>query len=86
MASEEEENFDDDFIAPFLLLVDRGIGNEITKSFWCPTMDLLCLVNNKNEVWVQRAGSGSSWTRLKTLASSSSSEVTDVSWRTPDGA
>lgn len=77
---DSEEN-----VAPFRLLVDKGIGNEIIDSTWCPTMDLVALINSKNEVLVQRAGSGSSWTRLLLLSGSSSSPVSCISWRNPDG-
>lgn len=80
-----EENSEVEDIAPFKLLVDKGIGNDVLEAKWCPTMDLLGFINSKNEILVQRAGSGSSWARLLTLTGSSSTKPICISWRIPDG-
>ena len=71
--------------ANFTLLVDKAIGGAVKELKWCPTMDLLALVNSKEEVWIQRAGSGSSWTRLLSLTSPSNHKTTSIAWRSPDG-
>lgn len=81
--SEEEEILLE--VDPFRLLVDKNVGSVVVTEEWCPTMDLLVLMNEKNEVWIQRAGSGSSWTKLSSLSPSSNYKTISLSWRFPDG-
>jgi hypothetical protein len=67
-------------------LLDKRLAESIKFYEWCPTMDLVALVNAKNVISIQRLETKQcSWQKLCGIEpGEGDSEVTATTWR-PDG-
>jgi Anaphase-promoting complex, cyclosome, subunit 4/Anaphase-promoting complex subunit 4 WD40 domain len=60
----DDQQFDDE--QSFRVLVEKGVAADVEQLSWCPTMDVLCVMSS-NQCYLQRAGSGDTWSRVVAL-------------------
>lgn len=66
-------------------LLDKRLPERIKLYEWCPTMDLLAVVNVKNTTTIQRLETKQcSWQKLCNIETTEGQDVTALTWR-PDG-